>query len=194
MNGTVKAKKPRQLIGFTPHATPENSLQKLPPAHNTLSWRYAIAPTAHHRPGRTHAHFAVELLQVRYIKKPMIAANARLRHHSRKITPAIERSGNNLEKGAPRIAGPIIAARMSNMNKPAARGTEGGAPDGIIEEFRIPSIDHPARNRGIAVDPAIAQKRPIPADVFERLQINFAHQNLLFVMRSLGNHSAEGIT
>ncbi len=56
------------------------------------------------------------------------------------------------------------------------------------------SIDHPARDRGVAVDPPVAQERPVPADVFQLLQIDFTNQNLFFVMRSLGDHSAERIT
>jgi hypothetical protein len=68
------------------------------------------------------------------------------------------------------------------------------SPSGAKGSASSDLVNQPTRNRGIRIDPPVAQKRPIPANVFQRLQINFAHENLFFVMRTLRNYSPERVT
>ena len=55
------------------------------------------------------------------------------------------------------------------------------------------SINHPVRNWCVAVDPAVAQKWPIAADLLQGAKINFSGQNLFFIVRAFGDHTTEGI-
>src|SRR3989442_10062757 len=59
---------------------------------------------------------------------------------------------------------------------------------------RSGSVDQPARYGRVAVNPAIPQKRPVAANVFQYFEVYFTHQNFFLVMGSLGDHSPEGIT
>src|SRR5581483_6715827 len=54
-------------------------------------------------------------------------------------------------------------------------------------------VDETAGDRGVTVDTAVAQEWPVAADVLERLQVDFAHQNFFSVMGTLGEHSPERI-
>src|SRR5690349_11911526 len=49
------------------------------------------------------------------------------------------------------------------------------------------------RNSRVAVDAAVAQKRPIAAHVFKQLEVTLADKNFFFVVRSLRNDAAERI-
>jgi len=55
------------------------------------------------------------------------------------------------------------------------------------------SINKSARNQPIAVDPSVAQKRPIPPRVFQHSQINFTNQNFFFIVRGLRDHASKWI-
>jgi hypothetical protein len=50
----------------------------------------------------------------------------------------------------------------------------------------LPSIEQTIADWGIRVDAAVAQKRPVAADVFEGLQVDVAHQNFFAVVRGFG--------
>ena len=54
-------------------------------------------------------------------------------------------------------------------------------------------VDKPFCNRSVAVDPPIAQKRPVAANFFHRLQVDIANKNLLAVVRCLCQHPSERI-
>src|SRR3954469_22086200 len=54
-------------------------------------------------------------------------------------------------------------------------------------------IDEPAGDRTVSVDAAVAQEGPVAANVFHLLGVDFADQDLLFVVRGFGKHHAEGI-
>ena len=45
----------------------------------------------------------------------------------------------------------------------------------------------------VAVDAAVAQERPVAADVFHHTEVNFADQNFFLVVRGLGDDAAERI-
>src|SRR5215471_504845 len=45
----------------------------------------------------------------------------------------------------------------------------------------------------VTVDAAVAQERPVPPNVLERLQIDFADQKFLAIVRSLGQRAPERI-
>jgi hypothetical protein len=46
---------------------------------------------------------------------------------------------------------------------------------------------------GVAVDAAVAQKRPVAADLFYRAQVDFRYEDFFFIVRSLGDDAAERI-
>src|ERR1700680_4365801 len=58
---------------------------------------------------------------------------------------------------------------------------------------RLLSVEKAARNRRIRINPAVAQERPVAADVFEGLQVNISDKNFFAVVRCLGDDAAEGI-
>jgi len=64
--------------------------------------------------------------------------------------------------------------------------------DRLLENRR--SIDQPTRDWGISVDSAVAQERPVAADIFQCFQVDFAHEDLFFVMRSFGDYLTERVT
>src|SRR5690349_9299773 len=68
-----------------------------------------------------------------------------------------------------------------------------GNQAGVELEIRR-SIQEPARNRGVALNSAVAQKRPVTPGVFQQLQIAFADQNFFVVVRGFGDDAAEGIS
>ena len=55
------------------------------------------------------------------------------------------------------------------------------------------SVDKPLCNGRVAVDAAVAQEGPVPADFFQLAQVNLSDQNFFFVVRALGNDSSKGI-
>src|SRR5262249_34713817 len=58
---------------------------------------------------------------------------------------------------------------------------------------RASLIQEPVRDAVITVNPAIAKKRPVAANVFQLLKIALADQDLLFIMRGLYDDSAKRI-
>ena len=54
-------------------------------------------------------------------------------------------------------------------------------------------IDHSLRDRRVAVDSPVPQKRPIAARLFNQAQVDFSDQNFFLVVRSFGDHAAKGI-
>src|SRR5581483_7980866 len=59
---------------------------------------------------------------------------------------------------------------------------------------RLSSVQQSAGNRRVAVDAAVTQERPIPADVLEFPEVDLADQDLFPVMRGFGDHGAKRIT
>ena len=59
--------------------------------------------------------------------------------------------------------------------------------------LRQSSIDQPVRDLGVAVDAAVPQKRPVAADVFKGVEVDFAQQDFFLIMRSFGDDPAERI-
>ena len=57
----------------------------------------------------------------------------------------------------------------------------------------MPLIDQTAGNRGVTINSAVTQERPVAADVLQCFHINFAHQDLFFIMRAFNDHFAEWI-
>src|ERR1035441_9207041 len=55
------------------------------------------------------------------------------------------------------------------------------------------SVNHAAGDRSIAVDAAVAQKRPVAANFFQVLQVHFTEKNFLLVVQCLSQYAAEGI-
>src|SRR5439155_26206231 len=55
------------------------------------------------------------------------------------------------------------------------------------------AVQKPLRDPSVSVDPSIAQKRPVAANVFEPLQIDLADQNFLFAGGSLREHNSERV-
>src|ERR1700685_1532299 len=54
-------------------------------------------------------------------------------------------------------------------------------------------IDQPIGDGGVTVDAAIAQKRPVAANIFKRVNVYLAQQNLFFVVRTFCDDSSERI-
>src|SRR5580700_5566438 len=54
-------------------------------------------------------------------------------------------------------------------------------------------IDEPAGDGRIAVDAAIAQEGPVPADILQLVQIDFRRQDFFLVMGGLCQHAAKGV-
>src|SRR5437868_8956155 len=55
------------------------------------------------------------------------------------------------------------------------------------------SIDDPAGDLAVAVDAAVAQERPVAADVFDYASVNFTDQNFFVVVRGFGDDATERI-
>src|ERR1019366_9476545 len=55
-------------------------------------------------------------------------------------------------------------------------------------------VDQALGDGSIRIDTPIAQERPIPPNIFERLQVDIADQDLLPVVRAFGEHAPERIT
>ena len=56
-----------------------------------------------------------------------------------------------------------------------------------------PLIEEPVGDAGVAVDAAVAEERPVAANIFELLQVALADEDLFLIMRGFDNDTAEGI-
>src|SRR5215471_6353980 len=63
----------------------------------------------------------------------------------------------------------------------------------VFRRTFMASVDHTACNGSVAVDAAVAEERPIAADIFHCLHIDLANQDLLAVVRGLRDHASEGV-
>src|SRR5262249_16211627 len=54
-------------------------------------------------------------------------------------------------------------------------------------------INHPAGNGRIAVNPPVAQKRPVAADFFQSFQVHFTYKNFFFTVRGVSDDPPERI-
>src|SRR5579862_6039562 len=68
-----------------------------------------------------------------------------------------------------------------------------GASDVHSKIYFFFLVDKPAGDGRVTVDAAIAQKRPVAANIFKRLKVDFADQDFLAVVGGFGQHAAEGI-
>src|SRR6266851_8900339 len=98
--------------------------------------------------------------------------------------------GSNFPGQSPRKCGHASqvaewGSHSAGMRKLVAWGNETGC--------RMNSVNHPAGNCAVAINPPVAQKRPVTPDIFKRLQIHFRHQNFLFILRSLRDDATERI-
>src|ERR1700733_2531215 len=57
----------------------------------------------------------------------------------------------------------------------------------------LASINQPVANGGIRVNPAVAQERPVAANIFQSLQIDISHQDFFTIVRGFGQHAPERI-
>src|SRR6202167_6603565 len=57
-------------------------------------------------------------------------------------------------------------------------------------QIRSLSVKHATGDRRVGVDTPVAQERPIPANVFEMMQVHFAEKNLFLRLRRFGQHAA----
>jgi hypothetical protein len=73
------------------------------------------------------------------------------------------------------LASPLLFLAVG-VGGPAAGGVEEALGDG-----------------GVGVDAAVAEERPVAADIFEGLQVDVADQNFFAVVRGFDEDSAEGI-
>ena len=55
------------------------------------------------------------------------------------------------------------------------------------------SVDKPLCDGRVAVDAAVAQEGPVPANFFQFAQVNLSDQNFFFVVRALGNDASERV-
>src|SRR5712692_8180990 len=65
----------------------------------------------------------------------------------------------------------------------------------ILWSFSVPSLSvkHAAGDGSVAVAAPVAQEGPVAADILQLMQVNFAKQNFFLVVRSFGEHAAEGV-
>src|SRR5215831_210138 len=56
---------------------------------------------------------------------------------------------------------------------------------------RFNLVEQSIRNGRIGVNAAVAQERPVAANLLQRSHVDLADQNLLAIMRSFGQHSPE---
>ena len=54
-------------------------------------------------------------------------------------------------------------------------------------------IEEALRNRRVEIDAAVAQKRPIAADILKVLEVDLPDQDVFSIVRGLGKDAAEGI-
>jgi len=59
--------------------------------------------------------------------------------------------------------------------------------------FRMNSVNHPAGNRRVAVNPPVAQEWPVAPNIFKGFQIYFRNQDFFFIVRSLRNYSPKRV-
>src|SRR6266496_1137431 len=56
------------------------------------------------------------------------------------------------------------------------------------------SVDQPAGDRRIGIDPPVAQEWPVAAGIFQHAHINFSQHNFFFVVGGLSEHAAKRIS
>jgi hypothetical protein len=54
-------------------------------------------------------------------------------------------------------------------------------------------IEQAVGDGSITIDTAVAQERPVAADVFQRLQVDIADQDFFAVMGGFGQYTAKGV-
>ena len=55
------------------------------------------------------------------------------------------------------------------------------------------SVNHAAGDGGIAIDAAVAQKRPVAPDILQVPQVHFTYEDFFFVVRSFGENATKRI-
>src|SRR5689334_4096703 len=66
----------------------------------------------------------------------------------------------------------------------------------VLERWRIlraALIQEPVRNAAVAVNPAVAKKRPVAADILQVFQVTLTDQDFFFIMRGLNNDASKRV-